>query len=77
MEDTEGELGTFVVVVVHASGALSLLSEYLLLLLNLLDIFDSSVLLSLSSLFTGPVLNVDLDTVLNGISSEVVAAFLI
>ena len=78
MEDTEGELGTFVVVVVHASGALSLLSEYLFLLFNLLDIFDSNVLLSLSSFFTGPVFNVDLDIALDDIPSiEVVDGFLI
>jgi hypothetical protein len=76
MEDTEGELGTFVVVVVHASGATSLLSEYFVLLLNLLDILDRSVLLSLSSFFTFPEFNLDLDVAQDAMpSDEVVEAF--
>ena len=49
MEDTEGELGTVVRFVVHASGALSRLSECLDLLLNRLEIFDNKFLLSFPS----------------------------
>ena len=49
MEDTEGELGTAVRFVVHASGALSRLSECLDLLLNRREILDNKVLLSFPS----------------------------
>ena len=59
MEDTEGELGTAVGVVVHASGALSRLFVFLDLLLNLLDIFESKFLLSLSSSFSLPAFDID------------------
>ena len=49
MEDTDGELGTVVETVVHASGALSRLSECLDLLLNLLEIFVNKLLFLSSS----------------------------
>lgn len=51
MEDTEGELGTVVRFVVHASGALSRLSECLDLLLSRREIFDNRFLLSFPSTF--------------------------
>ena len=51
MDEAEGELGTTAAIRedVHASGALSRLSEYLVLLLSRREIFDSKLLLSLPS----------------------------
>ena len=46
IEDTDGEEGTLVAFVLHASGALSRLSEGLDLLLNLLEMLDNRFLLS-------------------------------
>ena len=68
MEDTDGELGTVVDIAVHASGALSRLSECLDLLLNLREIFVNNVLLSSSPLF---LLSVDID--LEGILEDSLA----
>ena len=55
----------------------SLLSEYLVLLLSLLDIFDSSVLLSFSSFFEEPSFIVDFVSTPESVPSIGLDAFLI
>lgn len=60
MEDTDGELGTLVETDVHASGALSRLSECFDLLLNLLEM-PVNKLLFLSSSFVFLSLTTDVD----------------